>query len=168
VARERLYAQGVQISRTLNRIAGKSSDQRRAKEFILRAEQITHEIEADVKAGRIPKEVRFDKMFHVRKATEEVRKRLHNAPESFTGRGEKVIEKGDQLIKQLEGTGPGEPAAGVYDIKQALKLGAEAARVYDIIVACLKDEFSDKPELHERLIRRIHAALEARMGRDTE
>lgn len=167
-ARERLYAQGAQISQTLNRIAGKSSDQRRAKEFIVQAEQITRDVEADVEAGRIPKEVRFDKMFHVRKAIEEVRKRLHNAPESFEERGKKVIKKGNQLTKQLEGTGPGEPAAGVYDIKQSLKLGAEAARVYEIIVACLKDEFSDEPELYERLIRRIHAVLEVRMGKDME
>lgn len=167
-ARERLYTQGVHISRTLNRIAGKSSDQRRAKEFILQAEQIATDVKADLKAGRIPKEVRFDKMFRVRKAIEDVKKRLDNVSKDFQGRGEKVIETGEQLIKQLEGTEAGELTAGFYDIQQALNLGEEAARVYDIIVACLKDEFSDEPELYERLIRRIHAALETRIKKDTE
>jgi hypothetical protein len=165
-ARERLYTQGVQISRTLNRIAGKSSDQRRAREFILRAEQITGDVQADLGAGRIPREVRFDKMFSVRKALEDVKKRLHNAPDDFQKRGEEVIKKGDQLVEQLEGAEMGEPTAGIYDIKEALKLGPEAARVYEIIMACLKDEFSDKPDLYERLVRRIHTALEERMGRD--
>jgi hypothetical protein len=167
-ARERLYTQGVQISRTLNKIAGKSSDQRRAKEFILQAEQITGDVKTDLEAGRVPKEVRFNKMFSVRKAVEDVKKRLPNAPDDFQGRGKGVIEKGEQLIKQLEGAEAGEPDAGIYDIGQALKLGPEAARVYEIIAACLKDEFSDEPELYERLVRRIHTALEERMGRDRE
>jgi hypothetical protein len=165
-ARERLYAHGVQISWTLNRIASKSSDQRRAKEFILEAERITGAVQADLEAGQIPREVRFDKMFSVHSAIREVEKRLPNAPEDFQERGEEVIKKGDQLVEQLKGAKAGEPEAGIYDIKQTLKLGPEAARVYEIIVACLKDEFSDEPELYERLVRRIHIALEERMGRE--
>jgi len=167
-AREHLYAQGVQISRTLNRISGRSSDTRRAKEFILQAEQIVGDLHTDLEAGRIPREVKFDKMFSVRKAVENVKKRLRNASDDFQERGKKVVKKGDQLIKQLDEAETGYSTAGVYDIKEALKLGTEAARVYEIIVACLKDEFSDEPELYEQLVKRIHTALEERMGRDRE
>lgn len=166
-ARERLYKRGAKISQTLNRIAGKSSDRRRAKEFIIEAEEITSNVESDIKAERIPKEVRFDKMFSVNKAIEDVKKRLPNAPGGFKGRGKRVIKRGNKLIKQLEKAEDGEHATGIYDITQAIKLGSEAARVYEIIVACLKDEFSNEPELYERLIKRIHASLEDRIGRDT-
>jgi len=165
-ARERLHARGVQISRTLNRIAEGSSDQRRSKEFILEAERVVGDVQAELESNQIPREVKFDKMFSIRTAVENVRKRLHKAPEGFRERGEEIMEKGDQLIKRLEGAEVGETSTGIYDIKQTLKLGAEASRVYEIIVACLKDEFSDEPELYERLVRRIHTALEERMGKD--
>ncbi|MBC8492815.1 MAG: ATP-binding protein [Chloroflexi bacterium] len=163
-ARERLYTRGREISWTLNKLAGESTDQRRAKEFILKTERVVSSVQADFDAGQIPREIKFDKMFSVRNAIEDVKKRLHHAPEDFQERGEEVVKKGQQLIKQLDGAEPGKPSAGIYDIKQILKLGPEAARVYEIIVNCLKDEFSDKPELYERLVRRIHTALEERMG----
>ena len=167
-AREQFYTRGRQISRTLNKIAGESSAQRRAKEVILEAERVIGGVQAEREASQIPREVKFDKMFSVRSAIENVKNRLHHAPEEFQERGEEVVKKGQQLIKQLDGAEAGEPSAGIYDIKQTLKLGSEAARVYEIIVDCLKDEFSDKPELYERLVRRIHTALEQRMGRDEE
>lgn len=160
-ARERLYEKGGYISRTLNRIAGKSSDQRRAKEFIIQAEEMTNNVEADIEAGQIPKEIRLDKMFSVNQAIRNVEKRLPNAPHGFGGRGKRIVKKGNKLIKQLDE----EHTSGIYDITQDIKLGSEAARVYKIIVDCLKEEFSNEPELYEQLLKRIHAALGARTER---
>jgi len=163
-ARDRLYEQGVQISRTLNRIAGKSSARRRAQEYVLRAEEVIGGVQGELENGQIPREVKFDKMFAVRSAMEDVEKRLRDASEEVKQRGEEVIERGHQLIRQLDGAEAGEATVGVYDIKQTLKLGPEAAHVYEIIVTCLKDEFGDESERYERLVKRIHVALEERMG----
>ncbi len=158
-ARQRLYKRGIEISKSLNKVAGESSDVRRARDFILRAESIVTEVEDQFKAGHIPNEVKFDKMFQVRQAVNEVEKRLFNASDDYLDRGNHVIQRGKELVRQLDLSKPGESNVGVYDIKQTLGLGTEAARVYDIIVSCLEDELGDQPELYERVVRRIHATL---------
>jgi hypothetical protein len=159
-ARERFYLSGLQISRTLNALAGQSSDQRRAVEFIEKAESTVKTILAEARVGEIPKEVRFHKMFAVQDAIVNVAKRLKDAPDELQERGEKVIDSGSTLLKELDKatTSPND-AGAVYDIAQTLGLGDEAARIYELIVQTLEEELSSQPELFEKVIRRIHAAL---------
>ncbi len=166
-ARKRLYTQGPQISRTLNRMAGKSSARRRARHFIVSAEEDVARVGNELEAGQIPQEVKFDKMFSVQSAIQEVTKRLRQAPEPFQERGRQVVGAGQELLAKLDGTPAGKQPVGVYDIKRALALGPEAARVYGIIASCLKDEFGERPEVFERLIRRIHAALAEQLAGDS-
>lgn len=136
---------------------------RRARDFILQAERVVTEVLNQLQAGQIPNEVKFNKMFQVRQAVNEVEKRVFNASDDFQERGRQVIKRGNELVRQLDSSKPGEPTVGIYDIKQTLGLDPEAARVYDIVVGCLKDELGNQPELYERIVRRIHTALEERL-----
>jgi hypothetical protein len=159
-ARERLYARGAQISRTLNRIAGASSDQRRATEFIAQAEDIVHRVQAELQAGQMLREMKLDRTVAVYNAVHNVRKRLRHAPVGFRERAEEVMTAGTHLLERLEGTLPQESPPTFYDIRESLRLGPEARRIYDVIVDCLREELMGQRDLYERLVRRIHAALE--------
>lgn len=162
-ARERLYKLAQrEIRLPLSRIASKSSARRRAREYVIRAEETVRSVRSALDAGQLPREVKLDKTYEVRRAVEEVKKRLPSAEEDFRERGEEIIKKGHELRKQLEGAEANEPIEGVYDIKKALNFGPDTARVYEIIMACLRDEFADEPKTYERLVKRVHISLEER------
>jgi hypothetical protein len=157
-ARERFYSLAVQISRTLNQIAGDSSSHRRAKDFIIEAESIVQNVQSEISSGQIPREVKFKTMFDVQSAILEVSKRKNDAPKGFGERAENVIEAGEKLIKQIENV-ESNGSITTYDITTQLQLGEEGSQVYKIIVDCLKDEFGEQSDIYVRLVRRIHSAL---------
>ncbi len=162
LARERLYKHCGQVSRTLNALAGESSAKRRSKEFIEQAEILVHAVEDEAAQGMIPQEVRFDKAFSVREKISDVSKRLKDAPEDYQQRGDEIIAAGKTLVQKLEkGNDESGGFSAVYDIKDKLKLGKEAAALYDAIVQALKEELYDQPILYERVIKRIHLAISA-------
>jgi hypothetical protein len=166
-ARERLYRLGGrQISNTLNRIAGASSDTRRAKDFIEAAEELVQSTESELEASQIPREMQIPKLVALHTAIEQAQQRLPKAPDDYKERGERVISKGRKLIKKLTREEPREDThPGFYDIKEVLGLGTESARMYDIIIDVLKDELGDRPDEYERILKRIHSALEERWVR---
>jgi hypothetical protein len=164
-ARDRLYRLGSErISRTLNRVAGASSDTRRAKDFIEAAEEVVEKTDADFKLGQIPKETKFKKLVDLHNAVDQVSKRLKKAPPDYQERGENVITQGENLIQQLIDAKPKKEkdGEGLYDIKSALSFSPETARLYDIIIDVLKDELIDRPSEYEHILARIHDALEKR------
>ncbi len=165
-ARERLYRCGSKtLSRTLNRIAGTSSDERRAKEVIEAAEILISTTETEFVTG-IPKETRLLKLVALQNAQTGVEDRIGKAPFEYQQRGLQVIEKATELIQKLDTLQPKqETRQGFYDIKDVLGVSAESARMYDIIMDVLRDEFGDRPDLYERLLKRIHSALEERWSR---
>lgn len=172
-ARERLYEKGRQISRSLSITAGKSSAHRRVRDFVVRAEDVIAKVGAEFQAGQIPRDLKIEKILTVSTAITEVAKRLpdlRDAPgevrSEYQRRGEDVIKRGQALVQQIDAAKPGGASPSIYDIKERLGLGAEAARLYDIIIDTLKDELSDQPELYERLVMRIHIALEERLLRN--
>ncbi len=159
-AREHFYQNGTQISRTLNALAGESSAQRSAIEFIERAESVIQTLQTEALEGGIPKEVKFNKMFAVQDAIVKVAKRLKDAPEDFQKRGEDVIDFGNLLIKNLEKEpSHSEEMRPVYDIIETLQFGEEASALYEIIIKCIEEELRTQPELFERLIKKIHLSL---------
>jgi molecular chaperone HtpG len=162
-ARERLYRCGRNtISRTLNQIAGKSSDERRAKDFIEEAEKLIFTTETGLITG-IPRETRLMKILALHNAVDRVEDRINKAPIEHKQRGLQVIDKGRELIQELDTMKPKQgKRQGFYDIKEVLKVSNEAARMYDIIVDVLIDQFGDQPDLYESLLKRIHKALEER------
>ena len=160
-ARERFYQSGIQISRTLNTIAGESSSQRRAKEFINKAESVVKSIQGEADEGAIPKELIFNKMFEIQDAIYDVTKRFKDVPEEHQKRAEQVIDSGKILLRQLK-LPQVDSSPSTYDIKEKLSFGGEAAAVYEIIIQCIKEELDGQPGLFERLIKRIHTALESR------
>ena len=166
-ARERLYSHAKQISRTLNKLAGGSSAVRRAKDFIVEAETVVNQVKTEAARGEIPQEVRFMKMFEVQDKILEASKRLKDAPENFQRRGERVIETGKELIKDLESDDTGTTSANpTYDIKQKLKFGKDAIAMYDLIIRAIGEELYDQPVLYERLIKKIHATLGMKLESD--
>ncbi len=162
-ARERLYRCGTRtLSRTLNRIAGASSDERRAKEVIEEAEHLTSTTEAEFITG-IPKETRLLKMVALQNARDGIKDRLNKAPIEYQQRGIRTMEKAGQLVEKLDTLQPKqERGQGFYDIKDVLGISPESARMYDIIMDVLREEFGDQTNLYERLLKRIHSALEER------
>lgn len=159
--REQLYKQGsIAISRRLNRVAGTSSDQRRAIEFVTQAEQTVGEVSRDVDDGKVPTELRIPKIVELSKAAENVQKRLVNVPQPYQERGKKVVGDAQLLIQRLDGsTADAKPRSAVYDIKDELKLGQEGRWVYETIIAVLSEVFGNKPEVYEKLISEIHKKL---------
>ena len=159
-ARERFYQYGVQISKTLNTLAGGSSAKRNAKEFIERAEDLIHTIQDEAQEGKIPTEIKFSKMFSIRNAVIDVEKRLKDAPKDYQIRGREIIAFGNTLIKNLEKESfQSDDSKMVYDIREELNLGSEASKVYEIIIQCIEEELRDNPDLFERLIKKIHTTL---------
>jgi hypothetical protein len=162
-ARERLYRCGSKtLSRTLNQIAGASSDERRAKEFIEAAEFLVLTTEAELVTG-IPQETRLLKLVALQNALNHVRDRMSKAPLEYQQRGVQAVEQASALVQKLDTLQPKqERGQGFYDIKDVLGVSAESARMYDIIMDVLREEFGDQPDLYERLLKRIHRALEER------
>lgn len=160
-AREQLYKQGsIAISRRLNRVAGTSSDQRRAIDFVTQAEKTVVEVSRDVDEGKVPAELRIPKIVELSKAVENVQKRLKNAPPPYQERGEQVVSNAQSLIQRLDGsTEDAKPQPAVYDIKDELKLEKEARWVYETIISVLNEVFRNKPEVYEKLIGEIHKKL---------
>jgi hypothetical protein len=163
-ARENLYRLGrTQIADSLNRIAGVSSDTRRAKDFIEAAEVVVQETEAAFKSGTIPREAQFNRLVDLHNSVEQVAKRIRNAPSDYQERGQKVMSTGRQLVEKLAQAKPREKKGeGIYDIKTTLNFDKSAARLYDIVIDVLKDELIDRPQEYERILKRIHSALEER------
>ena len=164
-ARDRLYRRcSAQISRTLTKVAGESSDTRRAIEFVGRAEELTARIGSEVENRTVPAELRVNKIVDLSNAATEVAKRLKNAPEEFKDRGERAIEVAKDLVKRLdEGPDDGEGTSPVYDITDEAHLGTEAKWVYDTVMEVLREILSGRGDLFEEVIRRIHGKL--RSGR---
>jgi len=160
-SREQLYKQGsIEISRTLNRVAGTSSDQRRANDFVLQAEQTVTEVSLDVNNGKVPSELRIPKIVELSKAVENVEKRLKNAPQPYQERGKQVAGNAQTLIQRLDESTEGvKPRSAVYDIKDELKLDQEARWVYETIISVLNEVFENKLDIYERLIEEIHKKL---------
>ncbi len=160
-ARERLYENGnLQIARTLNQIAGTSSDKRRAMDFIQSAEHLIRSTETEFESG-LPRETKFSKEVKLHNVLEDVQKRLSKAPENQKQRGEEVIKQGKDLMQHLRKNERKQgKELGFYDIKEILGISAEAARMYDLIVSVLEDQFSSQSDLYESLIKRIHGVLE--------
>lgn len=165
-ARERLYrCSSKTLSRTLNRIAGSSSDKRRAKEFIEAAEILVSTTEAELMTG-MPKEARLPKLVALQNALNQVNDRINKAPIEYQQRGVQIIEKASELVQTLDTLQPKqEKGQGFYDIKDVLGVNTESARMYDIIMDVLREEFGNQPALFERLLKRIHSALEERWSR---
>ncbi len=160
--RARLYTRGSgEISRTLNKIAGKSSDTRRAIDFIRQAETTIGQAQKEINEGGVPSELKVGRIVNLSKAVENVQKRIKNAPDEFQDRGQKVIEEGGTLIEQLDKGQPTETngPSPVYDIKDELKFGKEARWVYETIISVLKSEFEQNIQQFDKLIGEIHKRL---------
>jgi len=160
-ARERLYRRGRQISNSLNRFAGTSSDTRRAKDFIEAAEQLVQTTEKELNDRQVPREMQIPKVVALSNAIQQAEQRLPKAPDDYQDRGKRVIGKGKRLLERL--TQPDkieEQRQGFYDIKEVLGLSPDAGKMYDIIVDVLKAELSDRPAEYEAILRSIHKALE--------
>lgn len=158
-ARETLYQRGkATISRTLNSIAGESSDERRAREFIVSAEHLIAQVQQSVDSGQVPTELRVPKIIELSKAVENVEKRLKNAPDSFRERGANAIGRGTDLIAKLTPDLSSDGQKGpVYDIRDSLGFNQQASWVYETIIEVLRSEL--KPEEFEKLIAIIHQRL---------
>lgn len=161
-SRERLYTKASEaISRSLNRIAGKSSDTRRAIDFVQQAEATILHIQEEATVGAIPTELKVPRIVAISKAVENVQKRIQNAPEEFQERGRKAIEQGGSLISQIDQGKPtdSQKPSVIYDIKDELKLSDEARWVYETIISVLRTEFEGSLKQYERLISEIHKQM---------
>lgn len=157
--RERLYRAGTkQISRHLNTLAGESSDERRARDFIVDGETIVRHISQAVAGKGVPKELRLTKAIELSSAVENVEKRLKNASDGFRERGENVVREGKALIRVLNpSTKDTDYPASTYDIQSELEFNAQATWVYDTIIEVLRAELGT--DTFERIILAIHDKL---------
>lgn len=159
IERDRLYQQGANyISKSLNTMAGDSSDERRAREFILEAESTVRQIGQLADGKQIPEELRLPKTIALNTAVENVEKRLKNASEDWIERGQSVIQYGKVLIDTLNPTtNSNQYPPATYSIKNELKFNAQATWVYEQVIEVLRSELDSKE--FERIILAIHDKL---------
>ena len=74
--------------------------------------------------------------------------------------GEEVVEEAKKLLYSVSKS---KIEKGIFDIKEVLRLNKQAKTLYNIVVECLRDEFSSDKERFKRVIKKIHDALKEKM-----
>ncbi len=161
-ARVRLYDRCRRIAQILSQRAGTESAQRTFDNAILDAEdklslRKTQLDERDT-AVQIQPEIEYE----VRKVIEDLNKRMDRVVRKrepsiedlqLVSRGGDIIEEAKTVLKRVQAK------EGLVDIGEKLELNNQARQVYQIIIDCLKEEFSFDVKRLERIVDNINKAL---------
>ncbi len=184
-ARDDLYNKCQIIMRELNKKAGQSSNQHSALSKLEDAGEKITEISKNIDEQKIPVELQFDKAVETFKLVTDLEKRVNYLPEENKPIAKEIIEKGKNIVKQLQKIEPPKDILinqisemksnidntennkeCVYDIKSKLCLENQAARVYDIMVNVLKDFYDEDISALEKILSQIHRSLEDNLYKD--
>lgn len=157
-----LFQRCRRIAQILSQRAGTESAQRTFDESIITAKELIGAREGKLKEGETPIEVKPQVEYEIRKTTEDLEKRIDRTArkrkqsrkdKALVKRGQTVVRNGKGLLRRLESK------EGFVDIRQKIELGDQAKQVYQIVIDCLKDEFSFDLRRLERIVSSINKAL---------
>jgi len=159
-ARTRLVNRCMRVSTILRKKAGQESALRRFDEALERGSEIISAREGEIKAGQVPTELKDQVIFEIQKLQEDVKKRLAGpkTPQS-TRRAQRLLGRTRRILRFVRG---GEK--GFVDLQAELNFDTKLRTLYETIMEVLREEFSQQPDRLERLVRRIHDALRARLS----
>jgi len=161
-ARVRLYQRCRRIAQILNQRAGTESAQRTFGEAIGGATELINLRQSEVTQSQLAIEIKPDVVYELRKTVEDLQKRIDRTAGKrkpsqkdiqLVNRGEKVLKNAKGLLKRMES------GKGFSDITQQLELGEQAKQVYQIVIECLREEFSSDLKRLERVVDSINKAL---------
>lgn len=161
-ARTNLFEQCRRIAQILSRRAGVESEQRRFDESITLAEEQINQRRNKLEGAETPIEIKPEVEFEIRKAIEDIEKRLDRTAskkkqsdedQELIKRGNTLVIKGKELLRQMESK------ESFVDIRQVIELNDQAKQVYQIVIDCLKEDFSHDIKRLERIVNRINEAL---------
>jgi molecular chaperone HtpG len=161
-ARTRLYQRCRRIAQILSQRAGTESAQRTFGEAIGGATELINLRQSELTEGQLPIEIKPDIEYELRKTVEDLQKRIDRTASKrkpsqkdiqLVKHGGKALEGAKGLLKRIESS------KGFSDITQQIELGEQAKQVYQIIIECLREEFSSDLKRLERVISSINRAL---------
>jgi len=161
-ARAILFQRCRRIAQILSQRAGTESAQRTFDESITSAKDLISVREGKLKESETPIEVKPEVEYEIRKTVEDLEKRLDRTArkrkqsrkdKELIKRGQTVVRNAKGLLRRMESK------EGFVDIRQKIELGDQAKRLYQIVIDCLKEEFSSDLGHLERIISNINKAL---------
>lgn len=161
-ARANLFAHCQTIPQAINKIAGTESEQRRFDESLVSAGKLLNERKSQLDNAEIPIEVKPELQFEMRETIKDIEKRLARTEskrqkstedKTLIQRSSSLVQQSKKFLAQLESDN------SFVDIRQVIKLNEQAKEVYQIIVDCLKEEFSYDVSRLERIINKINEQI---------
>jgi len=160
-ARDKFYDDAKVIASQLNVIAYKSSDIRRAQEYVKKGDDVISDIDKDIKSKDPSlRDLNVQKIAKLVNVIDNINKRKKNIPEEDIKTkhlAQRVVKHAEKLLKIVEQVGA--PETEEFDIVKKLKLDSQSELVYSTVVRTLKDYFINKPEELERIIKAFHRNL---------
>jgi len=159
-ARERLTNRCLRVSTILRKKAGEESALRRFDEALEKGNDVIATREGEISAGEVPVELKEQVVFEIQKLQEDVKKRLKGpkTPQSAR-RAQRLLGKTRRILRFVKGG-----QQGFVDLQAELNFDPKLRILYDAIMEVLREEFRQQPDRLERLVRRIHDALRARLS----
>jgi len=158
------------ISKEINRKAGRQSAELSAAEKIKSAYNTVMNIDRELAEKSIAKELLSQRIHIAYQASEEVQKRRPFARnDALKRKADRTVTLAKTVIDRL--TGLASPVAGtknlpqgVYDLTKELRFSRETTVAYDTVVKVLRDYFLSDTDIYEELIRRIQRELRQSMA----
>lgn len=154
-ARGKFYDEAKIIATMLNKTAHKSSEVRRAEEYVIKGNEIVSSIDKAIQTKDPSlKDLRVYKIATLVNISNNIKKRQKNIPEEdqkTNDLAKRVLKKANRLLKEIEKVDHHE--TGEFDIVKKLKLDEKAEQVYITTVRTLKDYFVNKPEELENILK---------------
>jgi molecular chaperone HtpG len=159
--RDDFYKDAEVIANQLNVLAYKSSDVRRAEEYVKKGVEVVSSIDADIKKKEPSlKDLGVHKIAKLVNVIENIEKRKKNIPKADKKTrllAEQVVKKAKKLLKEVEDVGKLDKAE--FDIVKKLKMESQAEQVYLTAVRTLKDFFVGESEVLESVLKAFHQNL---------
>lgn len=158
-ARQAMHDRCGRISQQLNREAGLESEHRRFDDLLGATERLVNGRRQEIASGTLDVEMRGNVQFQVRKALEEVEKRLARtqAKRQKVDRDKELIRHGRTVVRRAKTllTDLDEGDAHLFDIRKVVPLNEAARQMYEVVVAVLREELRAEPDLFERILRKV-------------
>lgn len=166
-ARYILYNQCREIAQEISRRAGRLSEETRARDKIIQADNRIREMSSEISSKNVPKPIVPTYIYEATALKREAEERKPKTPEAeLKEKADNIIRVADEVVKQLtESLSKPDPTTRVYtDIIAEIGVGKEAHDVYDVIVRTLGDYYANEPATFEEIVRKIDKAIEERFA----
>jgi len=161
-ARYRLYKQCREVAQEVSRKAGKLSEETRARDKIIEADNRLKEISSEVASKKVPKPIVPTYIYEATALKMEAEKRKPKTPkEELKEKADNVIRTANRVVKQLtESLSEPQLTPRVYtDIIEELKLSDEGRFIYEAVIGTLRDYYANEPSTFAEIVRRVNKAI---------